>query len=152
MCGLVAGGKTTVARQLARELPAVRLSRDEWMIRLFGLTYDDPMYVERLGPCTALLWDVALDMLAADVSVVLDWNFWSREQRAEAKQRATDAGFSIRLHWVDVPLDVAISRANHRAADATPGAHVIDEKGVRHFEMIFEPPQDDERLPIVVHR
>lgn len=55
MCGLVAGGKTTVARQLARDLPAVRLSRDEWMIRLFDLKYDDPLYVDGLVPCTELL-------------------------------------------------------------------------------------------------
>ena len=37
LCGLVAAGKTTLAKQLARSLPAVRLSRDEWMIRLDGL-------------------------------------------------------------------------------------------------------------------
>ena len=37
LCGLVAAGKTTLAEQLAQALPAVRLSRDEWMIRLDGL-------------------------------------------------------------------------------------------------------------------
>src|SRR2546430_17454666 len=37
LCGLVAAGKTTLAEQLAPALPAVRLSRDEWMIRPPGL-------------------------------------------------------------------------------------------------------------------
>ena len=50
MCGLVAAGKTTLARRLAHDLPAVRLTRDEWMLRLYGGSYDDPSYVERLEP------------------------------------------------------------------------------------------------------
>jgi hypothetical protein len=52
MCGLVAAGKTTLARKLAEELqlPAVRLSRDEWMIRPYGLPHEDPAYVEQLAP------------------------------------------------------------------------------------------------------
>lgn len=151
MCGLVAAGKTTLARQLARELSAVRLSRDEWMIRLFELSYDDPRYVDRLGPCTELLWDVAMDVAEAGSSVILDWNFWSRERRAEAKRRASTAGFPIQLHWLDVPLEVAIARAAHRSAQAHPRTHPIDEAGVRHFSTIFEPPAEGEGLPIVRH-
>jgi predicted kinase len=77
MCGLVGAGKTTLARELARELPAVRLSRDEWMLRLYGGRHDDPAYVERLVPCTELMWDVAFATVTAGSSVVLDWNFWT---------------------------------------------------------------------------
>lgn len=72
VCGLVAAGKTTLARRLADELPALRLSRDEWMIRLYGLSYDDPRYVERLDPCTDLMWDVAIAALRLGVDVILD--------------------------------------------------------------------------------
>ena len=86
MCGLVGAGKTTLARELARELPAVRLSRDEWMLRLYGGRHDDPAYVERLVPCTELMWDVAFATVTAASSVVLDWNFWSRERRREARR------------------------------------------------------------------
>jgi predicted kinase len=87
MCGLVGAGKTTLALQLARQLPAVRLSRDEWMLRLYGSRHDDPVYIARLVPCTELMWDVSLATVTAGSSVVLDWNFWSRERRREARQR-----------------------------------------------------------------
>ncbi|WP_460532347.1 AAA family ATPase [Flindersiella endophytica] len=33
LCGLVGAGKTTCARRLAADLPAVRFSPDEWMLR-----------------------------------------------------------------------------------------------------------------------
>jgi len=79
LCGLVAAGKTTLARKLAEELPAVRLSRDEWMIRPYGLPHEDPAYVEQLASCTELLWDIELNVLGVGASVALDWNFWSRK-------------------------------------------------------------------------
>jgi len=151
LCGLVAAGKTTLAKQLARSLPAVRLSRDEWMIRLYGLPYDSSEYVERLGPCTELLWEVALDILAVGSSVVLDWNFWSRGRRQEALDRANAAGHPVELHWLDLPVDVVLERARRRLAAQPALAHRIDEDGVRHFEKIFEPPTDDEGLRVSRH-
>lgn len=151
MCGLVAAGKTSLARRLASELPGVRLSRDEWMLRLFGGRYDDPAYVERLGPCTELLWELAVDIVRSGANVVLDWNFWSGERRAEALRRAQDAGVEVVLHWLDVPVEEVIRRAGRRLADRPADAHEIDEEAVRHFASIFEPPSVDEGLAIEVH-
>jgi hypothetical protein len=37
--GYLGAGKTTFARQLERDIPAIRFSHDEWMVRLYG---DDP--------------------------------------------------------------------------------------------------------------
>jgi len=151
MCGFVAGGKTTLARQLAAELPALRFSRDEWMIRLYGLSYDDPRYVERLDPCTELIWDVAVEALRLGVNVILDWNHWSRQRRADAFDRARTAGFDAVVHFLDVPIDTAIQRARHRLSTPPADAHRIDEAAVRHFATIFEPPTDDEGLQIIRH-
>lgn len=151
MCGLVAAGKTTLARELARELPAVRLSRDEWMLRLYGGRHDDPAYVERLVPCTELMWDVAMDVVTAGSHVLLDWNFWSRERRQEARERAATAGVGLQLHWLDVPVSVAAERARRRLHDRPTDAHEIDEAGVRHFASIFEAPEEGEGIALVRH-
>ena len=151
MCGLVAGGKTTLARQLAKELPALLFSRDEWMIRLYGLSYDDPRYVEHLDPCTELIWDVVMDALRLGVNVILDWNHWSRQRRADALDRARTAGFDAVVHFLDVPVDTAIQRARHRLSTRPADAHRIDAAAVRHFATIFEQPTDDEGLQIIRH-
>jgi len=34
--GYLGTGKTTFARKLERELPAIRFSHDEWITRIFG--------------------------------------------------------------------------------------------------------------------
>lgn len=47
VCGLPASGKTTLAKQLAEEAPAVRLCGDEWMARL-GMDLRDKTARERI--------------------------------------------------------------------------------------------------------
>jgi predicted kinase len=42
MVGLPCSGKTMLAQKLAYELPALRLTLDEWHIRLFGQDAEEP--------------------------------------------------------------------------------------------------------------
>lgn len=145
LCGLPGAGKTTHARRLAEEVPAVRFSLDEWMLRLHSPRYDDPAYAARLPACTSLIWDTAVQVLRLGHDVVLDWNQWSRRRRAHWADTTRQAGYQVMLHHVDAPIDVAVARAQARAA---AGSHDIDEAGVRHLAEIFEPPTTDEGIPI----
>jgi predicted kinase len=45
--GYLGAGKTTFARRLEQELPAIRFTHDEWMARLYGI--DPP--VEHFADC-----------------------------------------------------------------------------------------------------
>lgn len=148
LCGLPGAGKTTYARRLAAELPAVRFTLDEWMLRLYGFRYDDPRYAARLDGCTALIWDTARQVLGLGCDVVLDWNQWSRERRSEWRRRAMGERCRTVLHHVDVPVEVAVERVAHRGGgDAS--AHQLDADAVRRLAAIFQPPTDDEGLDIV---
>jgi predicted kinase len=149
LCGLVGAGKTTYARRLACEVPAVRFSLDEWMLRLYELRYDDPRYVSRLDGCTSLMWDTAKQVLGLGHDVVLDWNQWSLERRSAWRSRAESAGYGVVLHHVDVSLDTAIRQTLARAAENVTGTHHIDEAAVRHFSTIFQRPSLDEGIEIV---
>ena len=153
MCGLVCSGKTTTARRLAKDLPALRLTRDEWMLQLYGLRRpDDPECVAAIPGCTDLLWDVAGQAVALGASVILDWNHWSREQRADGRKRAAAAGAELIVHYVDIPLELAVAQAKARRAAGEPYTHAIDDNEVRHFATIFEPPDPSEGIEVVTHR
>jgi predicted kinase len=149
LCGLVGAGKTTYARRLAREVPAIRFSLDEWMLRLYELRYDDPRYAGSIDGCTSLIWDTASQVLDLGHDVVLDWNQWSLDRRRVWRHRAERAGYRVVLHHVDVSLDTAIRQTLARAAEGVDGTHRIDEAAVRHFSTIFEPPSLDEGIEIV---
>ncbi len=150
LAGLNGAGKTTYARRLEADLPAVRFTLDEWMLRLHELRYDDPIYPELAESCKSLIWDTALQVLRARVDVVLDWNQWSRKRRREWATRAIQAGFEPVLHYIRVPLDTAIAHATIRNADGQVYAHVLDAAAVRHLASSFEEPGEDEGLKIRV--
>jgi predicted kinase len=84
--GYLGTGKTTFARQLEQDLPAIRFTHDEWMARLYG--EDPPVehfadYYARVRSLIDSLWPRCLE-LGSDV--VLDLNFWSRRERDEARR------------------------------------------------------------------
>lgn len=152
LVGLNGAGKTTHARRLERQCPAVRVTLDEWMLRLHGLPFDAPEYPVLSERCQGVIWDVAQQVLATGTDVVLDWNLWNRARRATWRDRIVDAGYRPVLHHVKVPVDVAIRRAEERARAQVGGAHLLTAADVRHLAQIFEPPSVDEGLEIVVVR
>lgn len=151
LCGLNGAGKTTHARRLAAEYRAVRFSLDEWMLRLYPeLRYDSPSYGERAEGCKQLIWQVARQVLALGHDVVLDWNGWSRARRATWRDLAREAGYGVVLHYVRVPLEVAIARAEARAMADVAGTHVLNAGAIGHLATIFEEPDEDEDIPIML--
>ena len=143
LCGLNGGGKTTYARSL----PGVRFSLDEWMLRLYGLPFDDPDYGRLAEACKDVIWSAATQVLTCGVDVVLDWNSWSRERRRTWRARAAAAGYVAVVHYLDVPVEVAVARALSRA---DKGSHVLTEADVRHLAALFEPPTADEGMEIKI--
>lgn len=148
LVGLPGAGKTTYARRLAADVPAVRFTLDEWMLRLYTWSYDEPEYVARLDDVQALIWDMARQVLALGHDVVLDWNQWSRARRSVWRQRAEMAGCAVVLHHLMTPLDTAIRRLEERAAAGTTMAHSLDAAGARHMQRLLEIPNCDEGIQI----
>ncbi len=141
LAGLNAAGKSTYARQLQQSLPAVRFTLDEWMLRLHNLSYDDPDYPAAAATCRELIWDTAVQVLRTGAPVILDWNLWSRERRAEWVDRAAWIGATCLLHYVKVPLQTALDQALMRTGNTT---HKLSPNAIRHLAQLFEPPTKDE--------
>ena len=55
ICGLPCSGKTTLAKRLEQELPALRLAPDEWMARIVGDGHNE----EKREAVEAVQWEIA---------------------------------------------------------------------------------------------
>jgi predicted kinase len=77
ICGLPGAGRTTLARWLAHDVPAIRLGADEWMAGQ-GIDLHDQRTRGRedartRGRLELLLWELAQDLLRLGISVILEF-------------------------------------------------------------------------------
>jgi predicted kinase len=144
MVGLPCSGKTTLARKLEFERSALRLTPDEWHVRLFGQDADKPEHDARHDLIEALLWNVAARVLALGGNVILDFGFWSREEREDFRLRAKKLGASSEVHFLEVPEAELMQRLSARNTQLSEGAFHISEEMMRPWVALFQAPIPDE--------
>jgi predicted kinase len=113
------------------------------MLRLYG---DDPSpdmfpeYFERVSGLIDSVWPRCLEL---GLDVVLDLNFWNREQRDRVREEALGLGAEVRLYRLACSDEEAWARIERRNADLTLGLLITRDT----FEVLksqFEPLGDDE--------
>jgi predicted kinase len=142
ICGLPASGKSTLARQLAPKIPAIRLNKDDWVTQLGADVWDDA-FRARLE---AQLWALTLELLAQSQSVILEWGHWARVERDEKRLGARALGAGVELHYLDAPLDELIQRAERRNASGEWTAAPMTRAHFEEWATIFQPPDEEEIL------
>jgi predicted kinase len=146
MVGLPCSGKTTLARALEHRYSALRLTPDEWQVRLFGQDAVDPQHDARHSLIETLQWEIAERALALGTNVILDFGFWAREEREDFRSRAKRLGAGSEVHFLDVPSDELLRRLARR--NAQPGlAFHIPEEMMRRWIELFQKPDPDELQP-----
>ena len=68
-------------------------------------------YVER---AEAYLYRKSLDILEIGVNVVLDWGFWTRRERMEARQFYAARGIACEFHYLDTDGEEWLRRLKKR--------------------------------------
>jgi len=136
MCGLPGSGKTTLAKQLATEVRAVRLSPDEWKPAL-GLDYYDETGRVQLE---ARLWRLSQELLTLGQSVILENGFWAREERDELRLAGRSLGATVELHYLEAPVEELWRRLALRNEIAEPGTVPIERDDLEMWAQQFEAP------------
>jgi predicted kinase len=136
VCGLPGSGKTTHARQLEARLHAIRFSPDEWMDTLSISLYDE----EKRAKIEALQWELAQQLLARGVSVVIEWGTWARSERDTLRLGAQSLGATVELHYLDVPTDILFERIQRRNRENPP----IEQAAVEQWARVFQTPTLEE--------
>jgi predicted kinase len=136
MVGLPGAGKTTRARELAPAQRALLLSLDEWMIPLFG----EPDAGGKQDVVEGRLISVALAVLRLGTSVVLDFGFWSRDERSSLRWLAAAAGASCQIVYVPVDRETQLARIAQRARLTPERTYPMTEVDVDRWRPQFQPP------------
>jgi predicted kinase len=136
ICGLPGSGKTTLAKQLAEEVSAVRLCPDEWKHDL-GIDYYDEQMRVRLEK---RLWQHGQELHGHGPSVIVENGFWAREEREELRLAARSLGMAVELHYLEAPVDELWRRLEIRNEEGKPGTAPIKREDLKKWSQQFEAP------------
>jgi predicted kinase len=144
ICGLPGSGKTTLARQLEAAHQALRLCPDEWIAEILADPGDQAELDRLRSPIESIQWELAKRALGLGVNVVLEFGFWSRQERTDFRQQAEALGAKVELCYLDVSRDELWARLSRRNAELPPGTFTVTETQLDLWSGWFEKPTVDE--------
>lgn len=151
-CGKAGAGKSTRAHRLAQELPALLISEDVWLARLYGdemKVFDD--YVRFSRRLNTVVAPLVVDLLRRGQSVVMDFQANTKARRAWLRSIVEEAGAAHVLHHVQTPDALCLQRIAQRNIERPEGSHALTEQDFQHVSSFFEAPEADEGFHVVTH-
>lgn len=149
--GFIGSGKTTFARKLETETGAVRFTKDEWMVRLFGNSPPKDKFEEYDNRMASLATDMALKCLKSGIDVIIDEGFWAKEQREEIREKVENVGAIPKFYYLEAPFEIMKSRTLERSENPPVDSFTIDEESFNHYWKFFQPPDKDEEYTLHIH-
>lgn len=149
ICGFIGSGKTTFARKLEKETGALRFTKDEWMVKIFGNSPPKHTFYEYDSNMTKLATETALKCLSSGVNVIIDDGFWYRKQRDEIRQSLKNMGVTAKFYYLDAPFDLMKTRTLKRSESPPADSFCITEEEFNDYFKMFESPSDDEEFILV---
>ncbi|MDN2675490.1 ATP-binding protein [Janthinobacterium sp. SUN033] len=149
VCGKIASGKSTLTARLAAAPHTVRISEDSLLAQLYpGQIASLADYAACAARLRAAIAPLALQMLQAGVSVVLDFPANTPASRAWMRDLFQQAGTPHVLHYLDVTDEECKARLRQRNAS---GLHPFSTSDAQFDDITrhFVPPQASEGFEIV---
>jgi len=147
--GPVGAGKSTVALQLQDEKGAVHLCLDDWMNVLYSSDRPDgdvvAWYTERKKRCIGQIWKIAVAILNAGSSVILELGLIQRSDREVFFDEIGPLGYVVYLYVIDAPKNVRKERVRSRNREQGPTFSMVVSDEVFEFaNNLWEPLTEDE--------
>jgi predicted kinase len=149
LCGRIASGKSTLARQLAARPATLLITMDDWMSILFPT---ENRTIEDFARLSARLRDAMgphiVEILRCDLSVVLDFPANTLKWRSWMRSLIDDAKVAHELH---VP-DAVCKERLHRRNESGEHPYTVSDEDYDLFMGYFVFPSEEEGFDVVVHR
>lgn len=143
-------GKTTLAKRLAKTIPAVRLTHDDLMVKLYGRNMPYAEFHPNYDKVDTVLWDLAEKIIKTGTDVIMDYGFWSHSDRDMAYQKAKKITDNVLFHYVYCDMSLAKKRILARSAQNPDELYIREDE----FDILakkFEPWNDSDDYPVIVH-
>ncbi len=147
ICGKIASGKTYYANMIKEKENAIILSTDE-------VTYDlidneqGEFYDQFCVRVNKYLNKKAVEIVKAGCNVILDWGFWTKENRKKETEYFKSKGIDIEWHYVDIDDDTwnkNIDERNKKMESGQGGCDFYVNEGLKNKVIsLFEEPSKDE--------
>ena len=147
ICGKICSGKSYYAKQLKSKYNGVILSTDEATYDLINNEQGDfyNIFAERVN---RYLRKKAVEIAQAGANVILDWGFWTRENRTEISEFLKSYNIQYEWHYIDINDTLwqkNIDERNSRILEGKGGSDFyVDEGLLTKLLAIFEVPKKSE--------
>lgn len=154
MCGMICSGKSFYAKKLAEEKNAVILSTDEATKILINNEQGD-FYLEFVDKVNLYLRKKAVDIVKTGTDVILDWGFWTREDRRNIKTYLSENGVNYSMYFIsisDTDWERNIRERNARIEKGEGGSDFYVDEGLKNKVLsVFEAPSESEIDCVIVN-
>lgn len=143
-------GKTTLAKKLEKELPAVRFTHDDFMCHLYARNLPDNKFRIAYRKVDELIWEMAEKCIKSGSNVILDYGFWSKEVRKKVNKRALSLTPEVIFHHITCDEQIAKQRVLNRS-EKDEKSLLITENSFDIFWVTYEPISEDEGLKVITY-
>lgn len=153
LIGRIASGKTFIAKRMKKKNPAVLLSCDKLMLTLFDECLGE-RHNEMQAKCHRYLFGLSKEICAAGSDVILDFGFWTKEQRREAEDFYRAANIKLKRIFIVSDEDERKKRLKMRneAVKNAEGRHyIITPEMLERFDSVFETPDSREYDELIIN-
>ncbi|MGA7625259.1 MAG: ATP-binding protein [Candidatus Acidiferrales bacterium] len=152
LCGKMAAGKSTLARDLAKREDAILLAQDELLEALFpGEITDLQGFVKCSSRLRSALAPHVCTLLSRGISVVLDFPGNTKAQRVWFRELVERANVAHELHFVDTSDALCKAQLTDRSKNLPAGARWTTEAEFAAITAYFQSPSEDEHFNVVHH-
>ncbi len=147
ICGRICCGKTTYSRKICSENNAILLSVDEIMLSLFDKCCGRELHMEYERRIKNYLFDKSLEILEKGFDVVLDWGFWTKEERDSVKEFYKSRFIDCELHYIEISdktWEYQLNKRNKEILNKETKAYYLEHDRALEFASMFEKAELDE--------